>query len=56
MTNGPPGAEGNPLSTVEILTREHDTSHFDCGKAPLNDWLKRFAVANQQNDGHSAEP
>ena len=50
MRNGPPGAEGNPLSAVEILAREHDTSLFDCGKAALNDWLKRFALANQQND------
>jgi GNAT superfamily N-acetyltransferase len=50
MISGPPGAEGNPLSNVEILTREHDTSQFDCGKAPLNDWLKRFAQTNQQND------
>jgi GNAT superfamily N-acetyltransferase len=50
MTNGPPGAEGNPLSNFEILAREHDASQFDCGKAPLNDWLKRFALTNQQND------
>jgi GNAT superfamily N-acetyltransferase len=50
MTDGSPEGEGNPLSAVEILTWEHDASRFDCGKAPLNDWLKRFALTNQQND------
>ena len=50
MTGGPPEAKGSPLSSVEILTKEHDASPFDCGKAALNDWLKRFALANQQND------
>jgi len=25
-------------------------SSFDCGKASLNDWLKRFALANQQSN------
>jgi GNAT superfamily N-acetyltransferase len=36
----------------ERLTQEHDTSAFDCGKPALNDWLKRYALVNQQN--HSA--
>jgi GNAT superfamily N-acetyltransferase len=40
-----------PLSQVEALARPHDLSHFDCGThASLNDWLKRFAWFNQQNE------
>jgi GNAT superfamily N-acetyltransferase len=39
------------LSPVELLSRSHDLSAFDCGKHPsLNDWLTRFAFANQQNE------
>jgi GNAT superfamily N-acetyltransferase len=49
MTDGPAtGPEA--LSPIEKLAKEHDVSSFDCGKAPLNDWLKRFALTNQQND------
>ena len=44
-----PGATG-PLSASEKLTKDHDLSSFDCGKASLNDWLKRFALINQQSD------
>lgn len=36
--------------TVEKLARHHDLSSFDCGKPALNDWLKRFALTNQQSD------
>lgn len=40
-----------PLSPVEPLERLHDPASFDCGSHPsLNDWLKRFAWANQQNE------
>lgn len=39
-----------PHSRIEKLTKDHDVSLFDCGKPSLNDWLQRFAVANQQND------
>jgi GNAT superfamily N-acetyltransferase len=42
-------AEG-ALSTLEKLTGAHDVSSFNCGKAPLDDWLRRFALTNQQND------
>ena len=39
------------LSWVELLTKAHDVSEFDCGKHPsLNQWLKRFALANQQSE------
>jgi GNAT superfamily N-acetyltransferase len=29
------------------LTSDHDISQFDCGKPPLNDFLKRYALASQ---------
>jgi GNAT superfamily N-acetyltransferase len=38
------------LSSVEKLTEDHILGQFDCGKPALDDWLKRFAVTNQQND------
>lgn len=31
------------------LEKYHDVSAFDCGAAPLNDFLHRFAWQNQQN-------
>jgi GNAT superfamily N-acetyltransferase len=37
------------FSSVEKLTRAHNTSGFDCGKTPLNDFLQRFALASQQS-------
>jgi len=44
----PPNA---PLSKVEAISESHDVSRFDCGThQSLNDWLKRFAVANQKNE------
>lgn len=45
-----PVHERETLSAVEKLTKDHDVSKFDCGKASLNDWLKRFALTNQQSD------
>jgi GNAT superfamily N-acetyltransferase len=46
-----PDPEVPPLSRVEPIAREHDVSSFDCGAhASLNDWLKRFALANRQNE------
>jgi GNAT superfamily N-acetyltransferase len=35
---------------VERLTKDHDSSAFDCGKPSLDVWLKRYAFQNQQND------
>ncbi len=49
MTDGRENG-GEPLSSIEKLGKEHAVSAFDCGKEPLNDWLKRFALTNQQND------
>lgn len=45
-----PGDSEGSLSSVEKLAKHHDASAFDCGKPPLDDWLKRFALTNQQND------
>ena len=40
-----------PLSKVEAISESHDVSRFDCGgHKSLNDWLKRFALANQRNE------
>jgi GNAT superfamily N-acetyltransferase len=40
-----------PLSRVEAISEAHDTSPFNCGThQSLNDWLKRFALANQKNE------
>ena len=33
----------------EPLTASRDTSLFDCGKAPLNQFLQRYALVNQAN-------
>ena len=44
------GASGAPLSPVEKLAKIHDLSSFSCGKESLDTWLKRWALANQQND------
>lgn len=29
------------------ITPEHDVSQFDCGKIPLNDWLRKYALKNE---------
>jgi len=40
-----------PLSPAEPLSRSHNLNPFDCATHPsLNDWLKRFAFTNQQNE------
>ena len=40
-----------PLSKVEPISESHDVSRFDCGEHhSLNDWLKRFALANEKNE------
>ena len=50
MTNGSPGDRKQAFSAIEKLTKDHDVSFFDCGKPSLNDWLRRFALTNQQSD------
>ncbi len=32
---------------ITLLSAEHDCVQFDCGKAPLNDFLRKFALVNQ---------
>lgn len=50
MTGSSPDETTKNLSTIEKLAKHHDLSSFDCGKPSLNDWLRRFALTNQQND------
>ncbi len=38
------------LRAPELLTREHEVSGFGCGKPPLNQYLKKYALLNQQNE------
>ena len=38
-----------PLSAPQVLTRSHQTANFDCGKAPLNEFLQLYALANAQS-------
>ena len=43
--------EKPPLSVVELLTKQHSVSEFDCKKhKSLNDWLKQFALTSQNSD------
>ena len=50
MTLDPSRTSQVPLSSIEKLSKDHVLSFFDCGKLQLDDWLKRFALANQQSD------
>jgi GNAT superfamily N-acetyltransferase len=34
----------------ELLTQGHDRSGFGCGKPALNQYIKKYALVNQQND------
>lgn len=38
------------LSSVEPIRRDHRCDNFDCGKADLNVWLKRYALQSQLSD------
>lgn len=37
-------------SAPELLTRAHDCSGFGCGKPPLNKYIKKYALVNQENE------
>jgi GNAT superfamily N-acetyltransferase len=50
VTLDPSRTSKAPVSSVEKLSKDHVLSFFDCGKLQLDDWLKRFALANQQSD------
>ena len=41
-------SEHGGLLSVEKLDATHDNDSFDCGKEPLNRFLKRFALASQK--------
>lgn len=34
----------------ELLTEAHDCSGFGCGKPPLNQYIKKYALVNQKNE------
>ncbi|HXW19668.1 MAG TPA: GNAT family N-acetyltransferase [Roseiarcus sp.] len=36
-----------PIARPEPLTEGHSTSEFDCGKPPLTEWLRVWALKNQ---------
>jgi GNAT superfamily N-acetyltransferase len=40
----------NPAPIVERLAAKHVLDRFDCGKPALDDWLKRYALANDRAD------
>jgi hypothetical protein len=40
-----------PVSLPVLLTQEHEVVDFDCGKAPLNDFLIKYALQNQVGGG-----
>lgn len=37
-------------TSPDVLTEEHDCSDFACGKPPLNQYIKKYALLNQQNE------
>src|SRR5207302_424602 len=39
----------DPLEAVLPLDHNHDVSGFDCGQPALNEYLQKYALANQQN-------
>jgi GNAT superfamily N-acetyltransferase len=39
------------LTPPALLAKHHDTAQFDCGKPPLNDFLRKYALQNQASGG-----
>ncbi len=39
-----------PLSSPVAIEPQHDHSDFDCGIAALNDYLRKYALTNHQNE------
>jgi GNAT superfamily N-acetyltransferase len=37
------------LKSPTLLDQHHDVNNFDCGAEPLNNYLKNFALINNQN-------
>src|SRR5438046_955407 len=46
MTGG-----ADEIGAPEHLTPQHDVEAFDSGVAALDDWLRRYALANEQTGG-----
>ena len=44
-----PSGEALVFSPPELLAATHDTQAFDCGADALNQFLQRYALANQTN-------
>lgn len=42
---------GQPRTLPVLLTKHHETDGFDCGKAPLNEFLIKYALHNQASGG-----
>ena len=40
-----------PYGVIQKLSAGHDVSAFDCGKEPLDRFLKRYALVNQKANG-----
>ena len=38
------------LRAPALLTDKHELSNFACGKPPLNQYLKKYALVNQENE------
>lgn len=41
----------DPISLPVLLSSAHNLAGFDCGKAPLNDFLVKYAQQNQASGG-----
>lgn len=44
------------IRKIEKLRRERDLTRFDCGKARLNTWSRKYAWMNQQADQAKTSP
>lgn len=42
-------ADSIPWVGPRLLDADHETNEFDCGKPPLNEFLHRYALANQRS-------
>lgn len=40
-----------PFALPVLLAKHHELAGFDCGKAPLNDFLTKYALQNQASGG-----
>ncbi len=47
VTQYPKAREARISGPARLNTEMHDTSKFDCGKPPLNEWLRNFAAKSE---------